>query len=420
MGANHNSIKIIGTETDNYAQGYFVYDSKKSGTVTVSHLRFGPQPIHMPFLISSANFIACHQFNFLERYDVLEKAAPGATFLLNSPFGPDDVWDNLPREVQQSIIDKHLKLYVIDAYQVARETGMGVRINTIMQTCFFDISGVLPQGEAIPAIKNSIRNTYLKKGEAVVQQNFAAVDYTLEHLYTVKVPAQVSGAVTRPPAVSPAAPAFVQGLTAMLMAGKGDSVPVSMMPADGTYPTGTSQWEKRSIAQEIPAWDEAVCIQCGKCALVCPHAAIRMKFYPQELAAGAPETFKTHKAIGKEFPDMLCTIQVAPDDCTGCGACVYICPAKNKREPRFKAINMAPQLPLREAERVNYEFFLDLPEIDRDLVKIASVKGSQLLQPLFDYSGACAGCGEPPHLNLLSQMLGDHKVIARGAGGSTR
>ena len=419
VGANHNSIKIIGTETNNHAQGYFVYDSKKSGTVTVSHLRFGPDPIHMPFLISSANFVACHQFNFLERYDVLEKAAPHATFLLNSPFGPDDVWDHLPREVQQTIIDKQLKFYVIDAYKVARETGMGVRINTIMQTCFFDISGVLPREEAISAIKNSIRNTYLKKGEAVVQQNFAAVDYTLEHLYQVKTPGQVTSAVMRPPAVSPAAPAFVQGLTAMLMAGKGDSVPVSMMPADGTYPTGTSQWEKRSIAQEIPVWDEDVCIQCGKCALVCPHAAIRMKFYPQAEAADAPETFKTYKAIGKEFPDMLCTVQVAPDDCTGCAACVYICPAKNKKEPRFKAINMAPQLPLREAERANYEFFLNLSEIDRDLVKIDSVKGSQLLQPLFEYSGACAGCGETPYLKLLTQLFGDHMVVANATGCSS-
>ncbi len=419
VGANHNSIKIIGTETDNYAQGYFVYDSKKSGAVTVSHLRFGKRPIRHSCQISSANFVACHQFNFLERYDMLAKAVPGATFLLNSPYGPDEVWDNIPRSVQQSIVDKKLHFYVIDAFKVAGDTGMGGRINTVMQTCFFAISGVLPKDEAIDAIKRSIRATYQKKGEAVVQKNFAAVDHTLSHLYEVQVPAAVTSTIERPPIVATEAPAFVQGLTATIIAGQGDTLPVSMMPVDGTYPSGTSQWEKRNIALEIPIWDPDVCIQCGKCAIVCPHATIRMKFFPETALVEPPATFQTHPAIGKEFAGYLCSIQVAPEDCTGCGACVYVCPAKNKKEPRFKAINMQPQAPLREQERVNWDYFRTLPDIDRSLVKINSVKGSQLLEPLFEFSGACAGCGETPYIKLLTQLFGDRAVIANATGCSS-
>ncbi len=419
VGANHNSIKIIGTETDNYAQGYFVYDSKKSGAVTVSHLRFGKRPIRHSCQISSANFVACHQFNFLERYDMLAKAVPGATFLLNSPFGPDEVWDNIPRSVQQTILDKKLHFYVIDAFKVARDTGMGGRINTVMQTCFFAISGVLPKDEAIDAIKRSIRATYQKKGEAVVLKNFAAVDHTLSHLYEVTVPATVTSTIERPPTVAVEAPAFVQGLTATIMAGKGDAIPVSMMPIDGTYPSGTSQWEKRNIALEIPIWDPDVCIQCGKCAIVCPHASIRMKFFPETALVDAPASFQTHPAIGKEFAGYLCSVQVAPEDCTGCGACVYVCPAKNKKEPRFKAINMEPQAPLRERERANWDYYRTLPDIDRSLVKINSVKGSQLLEPLFEFSGACAGCGETPYIKLLTQLFGDRTVIANATGCSS-
>ncbi len=419
VGANHNSIKIIGTETDNYAQGYFVYDSKKSGAVTVSHLRFGKRPIRHSCQISSANFVACHQFNFLERYDMLAKAVPGATFLLNSPFGPDEVWDNIPRSVQQTIIDKKLHFYVIDAFKVARDTGMGARINTVMQTCFFAISGVLPKDEAIDAIKRSIRATYQKKGEAVVLKNFAAVDHTLSHLYEVTVPATVTSTIERPPTVAVEAPAFVQGLTATIMAGKGDAIPVSMMPIDGTYPSGTSQWEKRNIALEIPIWDPDICIQCGKCAIVCPHASIRMKFFPETALVDAPASFQTHPAIGKEFAGYLCSVQVAPEDCTGCGACVYVCPAKNKKEPRFKAINMEPQAPLRERERANWDYYRTLPDIDRSLVKINSVKGSQLLEPLFEFSGACAGCGETPYIKLLTQLFGDRTVIANATGCSS-
>jgi pyruvate-ferredoxin/flavodoxin oxidoreductase len=419
VGANHNSIKIIGTETDNYAQGYFVYDSKKSGAVTVSHLRFGKRPIRHSCQISSANFVACHQFNFLERYDMLAKAVPGATFLLNSPFGPEEVWDNIPRSVQQTIVDKKLHFYVIDAFKVARDTGMGARINTVMQTCFFAISGVLPKDEAIDAIKRSIRATYQKKGEAVVLKNFAAVDHTLSHLYEVQVPGEVTSTIERPPTVPVAAPAFVQGLTATIMAGKGDTIPVSMMPIDGTYPSGTAQWEKRNIALEIPIWDPDVCIQCGKCAIVCPHATIRMKFFPETALVDAPDTFLTHPAIGKEFDGYLCSIQVAPEDCTGCGACVYVCPAKNKKEPRFKAINMEPQAPLRERERANWDYFRSLPDIDRSLVKVNSVKGSQLLEPLFEFSGACAGCGETPYIKLVTQLFGDRAVIANATGCSS-
>ncbi|MCX7707130.1 MAG: pyruvate:ferredoxin (flavodoxin) oxidoreductase, partial [Anaerolineae bacterium] len=419
VGANHNSIRIIGTETPNSAQGYFVYDSKKSGATTVSHLRFGPRDIHAPYLIQKANFVACHQWVFTERYNMLAKAEPGAVFLLNSPYGPDEVWENLPRELQKEIVEKQIKFFVIDAYKVAKDTGMGVRINTIMQTCFFAISGVLPREEAIAKIKDSIRQTYGRRGEAVVQQNFAAVDHTLAHLYEVKYPNAVTSSITMPPIVSEEAPEFVKTVTAKIMAGEGDSLPVSAFPPDGTWPTATTQWEKRNIALEIPVWDPSICIQCGKCAFVCPHAAIRTKVYPPEALAGAPATFKAVDYKSRDLPGMKYTVQVAPEDCTGCSLCVEACPAKNKSEPRLKAINMAPQLPLRATERENYRFFFNLPELDRTILPLNNVKNSQLLQPLFEFSGACTGCGETPYVKLVSQLFGDRAIIANATGCSS-
>ncbi|MEW6503701.1 MAG: pyruvate:ferredoxin (flavodoxin) oxidoreductase [Chloroflexota bacterium] len=421
VGANKNSIKIIGEETDNYAQGYFVYDSKKSGSVTISHLRFGPRPIRAPYLIQpgQANFVACHQFTFLERLDVLKYAAPGAVFLLNSIYPPDQVWDHLPREVQQTILEKKLKFYVIDAYEVAQKTGMGGRINTIMQTCFFAISGVLPRDEAIAQIKKSIEKTYGKRGEAVVKRNFEAVDQTLDNLFEVKVPNQVTSTFSRRKAVADEAPAFVRETLAPMMIFEGDSLPVSKLPVDGTFPTATARWEKRNIALEIPVWDPDVCIQCGKCALVCPHAVIRQKVYDPKYLENAPETFKSTPAKFKEFPGMMFTIQVAPEDCTGCALCVEACPAKNKSQVGLKAINMAPQPPLRETERVNWEFFLSLPEVDRTTISVNTVKNSQLLEPLFEFSGACAGCGETPYVKLVSQLFGDRTVIANATGCSS-
>ncbi len=419
VGANHNSIRIIGEETDNYAQGYFVYDSRKSGTLTTSHLRFGPEPIRLTNLIESANFIACHQWVFLERVNVLAKAEPGAVFLLNSPFGPDEVWDQMPRQVQQQIIDKKLRLFVIDAYKVARETGMGVRINTIMQTCFFAISGVLPREEAIAKIKEAIRKTYGRRGEVVVQQNFAAVDHALSYLYEVHYPNQVTSKIDMVPPVPDEAPEFVRNVIGRIIAGYGDELPVSAFPVDGTWPVATTQWEKRNIALEIPVWDPAICIQCGKCAFVCPHAAIRTKVYPPENLAGAPETFKSVDYKSRELAGMKYTVQVAPEDCTGCGLCVEACPAKNKSQPKFKAINMAPQLPLRFTERENFKFFLGLPELDRTVIPLNNVKNSQLLQPLFEFSGACAGCGETPYVKLITQLFGDRAIVANATGCSS-
>ena len=420
VGANKNSIKIIGEDTPNYAQGYFVYDSKKAGAVTVSHLRFGPRPIHSTYLIDKANFIACHQFVFLERYDMLKDALPGATFLLNSPFGADEVWDKLPRSVQKQIIDKKIRFFVIDGYQVAKATGMGARVNTIMQTCFFAISGVLPRDEAIESIKSSIKKTYGSKGEEVVRKNFLAVEQTLANLFEVKVPAQPTSTFERPPIVAPEAPPFVHKVVAPIMAGQGDSLPVSAFPVDGTFPVGTCAWEKRNIALEIPCWDPEVCIQCGKCAIVCPHASIRIKAYDKKITGNAPPTFKWMDAKGSEFVEgMAYTVQVAPEDCTGCGLCVDICPAKNKKETRLKAINMVPQIPIRASERENYRFFLDLPEYDRRLVRMTSIKANQLLQPLFEYSGACAGCGETPYVKLMTQLFGDRAVVANATGCSS-
>ena len=418
VGANKNSIKIIGEETDNYAQGYFVYDSKKAGAMTISHLRFGPRPIGSHYLIRQASFVACHQFNFLERYDVLAYAAPGAVLLLNAPYPPDALWDELPREVQEQILEKKLDVYVIDAYRVAGEAGMARRINTVMQTCFFAISGVLPRDEAIARIKSTIEKTYGKKGEEVVARNFAVVDTTLAHLHRLPPPERVSTSRTRPPMVAVEAPDFVQRVTAVMLANQGDLLPVSAFPVDGTWPTATSQWEKRDIALEIPVWDTQVCIQCNKCVLACPHAAIRAKIYDATALEGAPSTFQTTDYRASDFKGSQYTLQVAPEDCTGCTLCVVVCPAKDKGNPRHKAINMEPQAPLREPERDNYRFFLSLPEIDRSAVKLDN-KGSQFLQPLFEYSGACAGCGETPYLKLLSQLFGDRLLIANATGCSS-
>jgi pyruvate-ferredoxin/flavodoxin oxidoreductase len=419
VGANKNSIKIIGEETDNYAQGYFVYDSKKSGAVTISHLRFGPQPIRSTYLVTRANFVGCHQFVFLEKYDVLDYAAPGAVFLLNSPFGPEEVWDELPREVQDGIVEKRLRFFVIDAYAVAKDTGMGTRINTIMQTCFFAISGVLPRDEAIAQIKKAIEKTYGKRGPEVVRKNFEAVDQTLAHLHEVAVPAAATAVRRRPPIVAEAAPDFVKRVSAVMLAGRGDLLPVSAFPVDGTWPMATAQWEKRNIALEIPVWDAKLCIQCNKCALVCPHAAIRAKVFPSDTLGGAPATFKAVDFKGKEFGEHAkYSIQVAPEDCTGCTLCVEVCPAKDKSNPRHRALDMAPQPPLREPEGENYAFFLGLPEADRTLVK-TDVKGTQFLQPLFEYSGACSGCGETPYVKLLTQLFGDRLLIANATGCSS-
>ncbi|GIX45440.1 MAG: pyruvate:ferredoxin (flavodoxin) oxidoreductase [Candidatus Hydrogenedentota bacterium] len=418
VGANKNSIKIIGEETNNWAQGYFVYDSKKAGAVTISHLRFGPRPIRSAYLVKQAQFVACHQYNFLEKYDVLEYAAPGAVFLLNSPIGPEKVWDDLPREVQEQIIEKKLKFYVIDAYDVAAKTGMGRRINTIMQTCFFAISGVLPRDEAIAEIKKAIEKTYGKKGPEVVRKNFEAVDQTLANLFEVQVPAQATATKRRPPIVADEAPDFVKRVTAVMMANKGDLLPVSAFPPDGTWPTGTAKWEKRAIALQIPVWDPKICIQCNKCALVCPHAAIRPKIYDPAYLEKAPATFLSTDYRSPDLKGLKYTLQVAPEDCTGCEVCVAVCPAKDKSNPKRKAINMAPLPPLREQERENFAFFLELPEFDRSKLEI-SVKGTQFFEPLFEFSGACAGCGETPYVKLLTQMFGDRALIANATGCSS-
>ena len=420
VSANKNSIKIIGEETPNYAQGYFVYDSKKSGAMTVSHLRFGPEPIKSTYLIQRASFIAVHQFDFLNRYQVLDAAEDGATLLLNSPYDANEVWANLPRTVQETIIAKGIKVYTINAYAVAKENQLGNRTNTIMQTCFFAISGVLPREEAITKIKESIRKTYGKRGEPVVRQNFAAVDAALAHLHEVTIPAEASSTTDLPPAVSAAAPEFVQHVTAEMIAGRGDRLPVSAFPLDGTYPVGTAQWEKRNIAQEVPVWEPDLCIECGKCMLVCPHATIRAKVCHQSEFENAPTGFKTMPAKWRELPDQLYTIQVAVEDCTGCQLCVEVCPAKDKSNVSRKALNMRPQLPLRDSERVNWDYFLTLPEIHRngDLT-FSSVKNVQLLQPLFEFSGACSGCGETPYIKLMTQLFGDRAIIANATGCSS-
>ena len=419
VGANKNSIKIIGENTPNYAQGYFVYDSKKSGSMTISHLRFGPQPIRAPYLITQANFVACHQPSFLDRYDMLDGVMPGGVFLLNSVYGPDDVWQHMPQTVQEVIIRKHLRFFVVDAYKVARNSGMSGRINTVMQVCFFAISGVLPGDEAITAIKKSIEKTYAKKGGDVIAMNLKAVDDTLANLFEVRVPETVTSVVPMLLPVPNNAPIFVRNVLGPMIARRGDDLPVSAMPIDGTYPSGTTQYEKRNLAEEIPVWDPDLCIQCGKCAFVCPHAVIRIKAYEPAALAGAPATFKSTPTRDTEWQGLQYTIQVAPEDCTGCGICVDVCPARNKSILNQKALNMYPQPPLREQERVNWDFFTALPETDRSNIKTTSIRQQQAQQPLFEFSGACSGCGETPYIKLITQLFGDHTVIANATGCSS-
>ncbi len=416
VGANKNTIKIIGETTDNYSQAYFVYDSKKAGTITISHLRFGKERINAPYLIDNADFIACHNFTFLEKYDMLSKAKPGGTFLLCSPFEHGEVWDRMPTEVQQQIIAKKLKFYVINAIKLGEELGLGARINVIMQTAFFKISGIIPLEQAIAEIKGAIKKSYGKAGDKVVAMNNGAVDAALDNIHEVVVPASATSSIIMPPSVSKSAPAFVQEVTGPIIAGFGDDLPVSAMPIDGTFPTATSQYEKRNIAVDIPVWEPSVCIQCAICSFVCPHAAIRMKAYDKGLLATAPATFKSTDCKLPEFKGSAYTLQVAPEDCTGCGACVHNCPAKSKEDPSRKAINMQFQAPLRVAEAANYEFFLALPDIDATQVKLDTLRGSQLVRPTFEYSGACAGCGETPYLKLMSQLFGDRAMIANATG----
>jgi pyruvate-ferredoxin/flavodoxin oxidoreductase len=416
VGANKNTIKIIGETTKNFAQAYFVYDSKKAGTITISHLRFGKKAIHAPYLIDHADFIACHNFSFLEKYDMVSKAKPGGTFLLCSPFEHGEVWDKMPKEVQQQIIDKKLKFYVINAIKLGEELGLGARINVIMQTAFFKISNIIPLATALKEIKGAIKKSYGKAGDKVVAMNNAAVDEALKNIYEVKVPAKATSKLKMPPAVAKTAPKFVQEVTGRIIAGFGDELAVSAMPADGTFPTATSQYEKRNIAVDIPVWDEKLCIQCGICSFVCPHATIRMKAYDGKLLKGAPKTFKSTDCKLPEFKGLKYTLQVAPEDCTGCGACVHNCPAKGKEDPNHKAINMQFQPPLRAAEATNWDFFLALPDMDATKLKLDTLRGSQLVRPVFEFSGACAGCGETPYLKLLSQLFGDRAMIANATG----
>lgn len=422
VSANKNSIKIIAEETPNFGQGYFQYDSKKAGAVTVSHLRFGPKPIRGSYLVGDgeAHFVACHQPVFLSRYDMLDKAAPGAVFLLNTPTPPERVWDELPRRMQSQIIEQGISLHVIDAYGIAGRAGMGRRINTIMQTAFFAISGILPQEEAIARIKEAVKKTYGRKGQGLLERNFAAIDAALAGLHRVAIPDQVTSSFDRPPVVPVEAPAFVRQVTAMLMANQGDRLPVSLMPADGTWPTATTRFEKRRIALELPKWDEDLCTQCGKCPLVCPHAAIRAKVYPEELLAAAPAGFQSAPIKGKDFPAAhRVTYQVAPDDCTGCGLCVEVCPIRDRQDPKRKALNMVPIEARHDLEVPRWDFFLGLPEFDRTRLDPGKIKHAMMLQPLFEFSGACVGCGETPYIKLATQLFGDRMLVANATGCSS-
>ncbi len=421
VGANKNTIKIVGDVTDDYVQGYFVYDSKKSGSLTVSHLRFSENPIRSTYLINSANFVGCHQFNFLKKYDILKYAEDEAVFLLNAPYSHEEVWQHLPRKIQQTIIEKRLKFYVINASKVARDTGMGSRINSILQTCFFAISNVIPKDEAIHYIKEAIRKTYSRKGEEVVQKNFLAVDQTLENLFEVDYSGNTTGGEEMEGVVQSEAPDFVKDVLGKIISGDGDDLPVSAFPVDGTYPSGTTKWEKRNLAEQVPVWDPAICSQCGKCYFVCPHAAIRVKVYDREFLDDAPSFFKHTDPVGKEFfkDKEAYTLQVAVEDCTGCKLCTEVCPIESKTQPGHKAIDMMDVLPLKEQEKTNWDFFLSLPDIDRTRVNKGTVKGSQLLEPLFEFSGACSGCGETPYLKLLTQLFGDRMITANATGCSS-
>lgn len=419
VGANKETIKIIGENTDHFAQGYFVYDSKKAGAITISHLRFGPRPIRSSYLISEAQFVGCHQSLFLERFDVSERLAPGGILLLNSPHSPDRVWETLPEPTQRGLMAKHARLFLIDAAKVARECGLTGRINTAMQVCFFAISGVLPPDEALATIRDSIRKSYAKKGDEVIARNLAIVDRTLAHLQEMPLPAQYAGHAKIRPPILEEAPAFMRKVLGPMIAGRGDSVPVSALPCDGTFPTGSARWEKRNLAAEVPVWDADICIQCAKCVVVCPHAVIRNKVYDPDRLAGAPQAFKSRDARLPEWEGMKFTLQVAVEDCTGCGLCVEVCPVRNKSEARLKAINMEPQPPLREIERVNWDFFLSLPELDRTRVPLDHIRSQQVQQPLFEFSGACAGCGETPYLKLLSQLFGERLLVANATGCSS-
>ncbi|HEU5245599.1 MAG TPA: pyruvate:ferredoxin (flavodoxin) oxidoreductase [Candidatus Udaeobacter sp.] len=419
VGANKESIKIIGENTDHFAQGYFVYDSKKAGAMTISHLRFGPRPIRSTYLINQANFVACHQLSLLQTCDVVRDLSKGGTFLLNSPYDRERVWDHLPENVQAKLIETQARFFVIDANKVARDCGMGGRINTVMQTCFFAISGVLPPEKAIAAINESIRKTYAKKGDEVVEMNVRAVDETLVHLYEVEVRDRVTSSSSKHNGNLSSAPEFVRNVLGEIMAGRGDRVPVGALPNDGSYPTGTARWEKRNLAREIPVWDALVCIQCGKCVMACPHAVIRSKVYEAAVLQGAPASFKSAEARLPDWKGLKYTLQVAAEDCTGCAICVDVCPARNKSEARLKAINMEPQLPLRESERENWNFFLSLPELDRRRISTDHVRKMQVQQPLFEFSGACAGCGETPYIKLLTQLFGDRLIIANATGCSS-
>jgi len=419
VGANKNSVKIIAEDAGLFAQGYFVYDSHKSGAQTISHLRFGPDAIKAPYLIAQAGFVACHQFGFLERQDLLRIAAPGATFLLNAPYPADAVWDHLPRPVQQTIIDRKLRFFVIDASAVARDVGLGGRTNTVLQTCFFAISGVLPRDKAIAHIKEAIHKTYGRKGHSLVEKNYAAVDGTLKQLHEIRVPAQVTSRLELPPLVPANAPTFVKSVTERMFAGEGDEIPVSLMPADGTFPSGTSAFEKRNIADLVPDWRDDLCIQCGQCSFVCPHSVIRSKYYDEATLAGAPDGYKSAPVNARGYPEARFTLQFYVEDCTGCGLCVEACPATSPREPDVKAINMVAKLPILERERASIGFFETLPINDRAQVDFANVRGVQFLQPLFEFSGACGGCGETPYLKLLSQLFGDRLQIANATGCSS-